>query len=1107
MSASEARMWEDVEMGSIDFDCGLDPEEEERVRLEKAITRLWGAVDELDLAEDKHIDSDVVDRQWEDLNAEEDILADALENIKEHEQLTVDEIRQHAFGELPACSPGSEWFPYGSKTMFLLDMIDNLPRMRVSDSLMRIFIFVLKESGSKDVPSFDGLRHLQKQLREHCGIPTRQHQTGRGNIFYYNDVRTLIAKDWSTLAVRKHMHLYPVIPSGAISEVWHAEKFRKELDLDMLSPMYDAGQDHHYYVNEFARMKNGQFTVPIRWLERETDGEIVADAYAVRPNEDGTYRVDDTSTIIIETKDLEADFLDLIDRNLVPNCDQATTDAGHQARMPNPLREIAGGDPLYTSFIDYWSDDVSGNRSKSYNKHINACVVHRNLPRHLLQQEIHVHFVSTSQHASAPEQFRAFKETVEETHHEPVRVRDAKTGQDTRFRLFTNTGPGDNPLQSEMCGHIGGKGNYYCRKCNAGGTQEYKQTDEGYESLFHVGASRTAQATITEVERQFDAATTGVAKRVEELQTSTGVKDGYSLPWIDQVIDRAREMKKDRKRTAASINAELMEWVQSRRRDVINPVLTMKGFDPAKDTPVEILHTILLGIVKYTWHGTHSAWSDEQKKTYTIRLQSIDANGLSIHPIRAEYLMQYANSLIGRQLKTVAQVSIFALHDLVDPVYFLLWKACGELIALLWYPEIHDMDEYFQDLDVAVGNVLDTFAEIDPSKIITKMKLHLLPHIKDDIRRLGPILGEMDEIFECYNGVFRNCSPSRDIAINLACQEGFKHRILGGFWPSAIDNNGWECAGPSVRDYLQQHPIIQRHLGWSTGNDLPIGSIRLAAYLPGKGQRKRCTAEWESTLAYKAVNRASVKAKASSKWLPCKYVVSKTHEACGCGTWVVAESPIADPPERMIGRIVEILKDEGSDEIATTLERFDIGQTRDAIFGMPTLSRRCGEPTLIVVSASMIDFSINVLHNCQKEMCDASGRRAKIQERLETNIVETFIQHKSKDHYLINTHSLHNPHLLRQVLPRHLTRPMPRFQGENDRREKHAEFAAKLRADTDVKRKKVEDAKAQKQREDKESARMQQADDRNTHEQREAGVEALEQREGDGPSAKKRKHA
>ena len=56
--------------------------------------------------------------------------------------------------------------------------------------------------------------------------------------------------------------------------------------------------------------------------------------------------------------------------------------------------------------------------------------------------------------------------------------------------------------------------------------------------------------------------------------------------------------------------------------------------------------------------------------------------------------MQYANSLIGHQLKSLVQVNTFHIYDLVDSTKFLLTKAVGELAALLWFPEIQNLNEY-----------------------------------------------------------------------------------------------------------------------------------------------------------------------------------------------------------------------------------------------------------------------------------------------------------------------------------------------------------------------------------------------------------------------------
>jgi hypothetical protein len=72
------------------------------------------------------------------------------------------------------------------------------------------------------------------------------------------------------------------------------------------------------------------------------------------------------------------------------------------------------------------------------------------------------------------------------THHEPIKTRSAVDWQEIYLKLYCNCGPGDNPAQSEICGHIGVKGNFPCRKCNVGGSQKEKETNQGFREFFFV---------------------------------------------------------------------------------------------------------------------------------------------------------------------------------------------------------------------------------------------------------------------------------------------------------------------------------------------------------------------------------------------------------------------------------------------------------------------------------------------------------------------------------------------------------------------------------------------------------------------------------------------
>jgi hypothetical protein len=99
------------------------------------------------------------------------------------------------------------------------------------------------------------------------------------------------------------------------------------------------------------------------------------------------------------------------------------------------------------------------------------------------------------------------------------------------------------------------------------------------------------------------------------------------------------------------------------------------GVDIHKDTPTEILHTILLGIVKYFWGQT--VWilaKEKQMKVFEARLAGLDAQGLNIMKINAEYVCKYKGGLIGKHFKSFVQIMPFVIYDLVSEQVLTAWN-------------------------------------------------------------------------------------------------------------------------------------------------------------------------------------------------------------------------------------------------------------------------------------------------------------------------------------------------------------------------------------------------------------------------------------------------
>jgi hypothetical protein len=57
-----------------------------------------------------------------------------------------------------------------------------------------MILWLLKECGVNNVPSYNAFRKMQENLKKQCASDPKRHISDAGNVFYINDIRESVAK-------------------------------------------------------------------------------------------------------------------------------------------------------------------------------------------------------------------------------------------------------------------------------------------------------------------------------------------------------------------------------------------------------------------------------------------------------------------------------------------------------------------------------------------------------------------------------------------------------------------------------------------------------------------------------------------------------------------------------------------------------------------------------------------------------------------------------------------------------------------------------------------------------------------------------------------------
>ncbi|KAJ3859265.1 hypothetical protein EV359DRAFT_75674 [Lentinula novae-zelandiae] len=424
--------------------------------------------------------------------------------------------------------------------------------------------------GVPNLPSDRTMDDIDKELQRLCGIWSIQYQGALGHPFYINDLAAIISQEMHNPSVRPHLRFLPEDAGNELSEAYQAQRWLTEQDPKLLTPVHRiTGRD--FYTLEPALLRDGNL--------EGTDGI----GWAVQTYQE--IEISETNLLLSypEFKDLHKSLNCLDPSKII--ADKDTPEGFANWTKTNPLvgnQWIEKSNGKQVSAFPLWlhCDDTSGNLSKKWNKHNSFLFTPAGLPRHLAHKEKNVHFLCTSNIAPPLEMLDGIADQLEKAQKQGIWAWDSELQDIVLLIPSVHALLGDNPMQSEFSCHIGFAGRLFCRNCWA---SEKVEGDEEGEVDPEGGYS-------SDVVKFVEASQVGGGAAIKRMKTASGIKDNYQAFFAEQLqaIAMRKGLSKEQR------EREIIKLRQSFPLYTTSPVWRLKGLDPHQDTPVEVLHVVLL---------------------------------------------------------------------------------------------------------------------------------------------------------------------------------------------------------------------------------------------------------------------------------------------------------------------------------------------------------------------------------------------------------------------------------------------------------------------------------------------------------------------------------
>uniref|UniRef100_A0A1X7UZ35 Uncharacterized protein n=1 Tax=Amphimedon queenslandica TaxID=400682 RepID=A0A1X7UZ35_AMPQE len=402
---------------------------------------------------------------------------------------------------------------------------------------------------------------------------------------------------------------------------------------------------------------------------------------------------------------------------------------------PHPLKSV--GIPVVIAPLFLYSDDTSENRTKKWNKFDVWWTSLACLPTEKAHDTTNIFFVACSNRTTAIPISESFIDDLKSLE-KGIRVFDCVWQEEVLVIAPVICLLCDNARASELLNHLGSTAKKLCRICD---------TSDGSMCGDHRCKSKAEECIANIVSEQTE-------KGKKMLRTSYGL------------------------------------------REMHNPLFEL-SVDLYKSTPVEALHTILLGCCKYMVREFMDHRSAKEKKEIMARIKAFSTCGMNC---RISSSISYFKSFVGRDFKALMQMALFVLH----PYFTVSEKKCWFLLAKV-FRLCYCIS--FSASDTAYWkNVCSEFVRVSVDYMPSyakRLKTHLVLHLVDNILDFGPTQCYNTERYESYNSLVRaqnifgnRQSPSRDIATNFAVQQHLTFICSRGYF------EGKQCGEQLYSIYL-----------------------------------------------------------------------------------------------------------------------------------------------------------------------------------------------------------------------------------------------------------------------------------------------------------------